>query len=196
MQKQIKTSMGGVCVYLEITDCTFAFCLQDFPLSHGELICLVMGHTSDSCTYGLCLHPWGQAEMWETFPQRILLTYQKCPISKKVQYKFWQYYHIAVLQAKQENTEMSVKVCVWPEKLSGMERRLSIACGASCGAPWLPTGGTTCKDLKGREEKDWAGLGPVNEPWWHLPAGTSGKASSAASSSGSQGWAPWCGTAH
>lgn len=63
MQKQIKTSIGGVCVYLEITDCTFPFCLQDFSLSHRELIYLVMGHTSDSCTettmctYGLCLHP-------------------------------------------------------------------------------------------------------------------------------------------
>lgn len=45
-----------------------------------------------------------------------------------------------------------------------METRFSIAdlAGeASCGAPWLPTGGTIRKDSKGREEKDWDWGGPL-----------------------------------
>lgn len=66
MQKQIKTSMGGLCEYLEITDCTFPFCLQDFPLSHRELICLVMGNTSDYCTGNCDVHIWSVSAPLET----------------------------------------------------------------------------------------------------------------------------------
>lgn len=46
-----------------------------------------------------------------------------------------------------------------------METRFTItalAGGASCGARWLPTGGTTCKYLKGRERLGLGGI-PVNE---------------------------------
>lgn len=138
MQKQIKTSLGGVYVHLEITDCTFPFCLQDFPLSHRGLIHLVMGHTSDSYTGNCDVQMWSVPAPQERsclghmgdFSQRILLDCQKCTIAKKSQYKlllFWQCYHIVVLQAKQENTDAyvsSVKVFLDREALGHGDKAL------------------------------------------------------------------------
>lgn len=90
-----------------------------------------------------------------------------------------------------------MKVCVWTEKLLGMETRFSsadLAGEASCGAPWLPTGETISKTWKEREEKDWDQGGPCK---WAKVTTLSRELrqsqacrSSAARSSGPQGWAP------
>lgn len=204
-------AFGNYWLYLSILSPGFSTQSQGIDLScdgahqwflHRKLWC---AQVVCACT------PRDKQDTWETLPRGNLLDCQKCPIAKKSQYRlllFWQYYHIVVLQAKQENTDAyvsSVKVCVWTEKLFGMETRLStadLAGEASCGAAWLPTGGTVCKGPKWREEKDWGWDGPYK--WAMVSAGNSGKARHAAAvlpahlalragvtgTGSSQGWAP------
>lgn len=126
--------------------------------------------------------PGDSQEMWETFPCSALLDCQTCPVSKTSQKTIQAFAVLAILSyccatgkaRKQMHSSGQWRFVYGQRSSSGWDQG-DLAGGASCAAPWLPTGGTMCKDP--REEKRREGLG--------LGAGNSGKQRS-------QAGHPWC----
>lgn len=180
MQKQIKTSLGGVYVHLEITDCTFPFCLQDFPLSHRGLIYLVMGHTSDSYT-GNC-----DVQMWSVpAPQETSRTHGRLfpedsaglPEMSHCQKVTIQAFAVLAMLSHCGATSKARKhrcICQLSEGFSGQRSSwawrqgsalLTLLVRPAVVLPGCPQEGQDARVQKERKRRTGTGMGPVNEAW-------------------------------